>query len=354
MFVVNNKNIFLTIGGVVMTAAIVCIAYFGLSLGIDFTGGSILEVQFADRPTIEAVEADVAELDIEESSVRPTGETGYVIRTPFLDESQRAQLMSNLRTTVAVTATSSSASATSSLATTTTTDGNISGSAVAKGTTTASTQKSTATTSATATAPTSGVSQERFSAIGPTVGSQLATNAIWGIIAVVIAIILFVTFAFRKVSEPVSSWMYGSTAIVALIHDILVPAGVFAILGATMGAQVDLLFVMALLAILGFSVNDTIVVFDRIRENLREGYEGSEEDTFAETVGLSLEQTYARSINTSLTTLVVLAALYFLGGESTRLFSLTLLLGVIAGTYSSIFLASPLLVKIRQWQQESA
>lgn len=350
MFVVNNKNIFLTIGGVVMTAAIVCIAYFGLSLGIDFTGGSILEVQFADRPTIEAVETDVAELDIEESSVRPTGETGYVIRTPFLDESQRAQLMSNLRTTVGATATSSSASATSSLATTTT-DDNTSGSTVAEDTTTTSTQQSTTTTSATGTAPTSGVTQERFSAIGPTVGSQLATNAIWGIIAVVIAIILFVTFAFRKVSEPVSSWMYGSTAIVALIHDILVPAGVFAILGTTMGAQVDLLFVMALLAILGFSVNDTIVVFDRIRENLREGYEGSEEDTFAETVGLSLEQTYARSINTSLTTLVVLAALYFLGGESTRLFSLTLLLGVIAGTYSSIFLASPLLVKIRQWQK---
>ena len=353
MFVINNKNIFLTIGGLVMTAAIVCIAYFGLSLGIDFTGGSILEVQFADRPTIEAVEADVAELDIEESSVRPTGETGYVIRTPFLDESQRAQLMGSLRTTVGATATSSSASATSSLATTTT-DDDTSGSTVAEDTTTTSTQQSTTTTSATGTAPTSGVTQERFSAIGPTVGSQLATNAIWGIIAVVIAIILFVTFAFRKVSEPVSSWMYGSTAIVALIHDILVPAGVFAILGTTMGAQVDLLFVMALLAILGFSVNDTIVVFDRIRENLREGYEGSEEDTFAETVGLSLEQTYARSINTSLTTLVVLAALYFLGGESTRLFSLTLLLGVIAGTYSSIFLASPLLVKIRQWQQESA
>jgi preprotein translocase SecF subunit len=186
------------------------------------------------------------------------------------------------------------------------------------------------------------------------VGSELATNAVWGIIAVVVGIILFVTFAFRKVSDPVSSWVYGSTAIFALVHDILLPAGVFAVLGAVRGAQVDLLFVMALLAILGFSVNDTIVVFDRIRENLREGYEGSEEDMFADTVGLSLEQTYARSVNTSLTTLVVLAALYFLGGESTRLFSLTLLVGVIAGTYSSIFLASPLLVKVREWQKNSS
>lgn len=346
MFVVSNKNIFITIGGVVMAAAIFCIAYFGLSFGIDFTGGSILEVQFADRPTISSVEDEVAELGIESFSVRPTGENGFVVRTPFLEESQRSQLMNNLQATVEG---GSVDTATSSIATTTPAQSNT-----ATQSTTAAPTTTTQSTSSTSSAPVSGVSQERFSAIGPTVGSQLATNAVWGIIAVVIAIILFVTFAFRKVSEPISSWVYGSTAIVALIHDILVPAGVFAILGYTMGAQVDLLFVMALLAILGFSVNDTIVVFDRIRENLRDGYEGSEEDTFAETVGLSLEQTYARSINTSLTTLVVLAALYLLGGESTRLFSLTLLLGVIAGTYSSIFLASPLLVKFRQWQREDS
>lgn len=348
MFVVNNKNIFITIGGVVMAAAIFCIAYFGLSLGIDFTGGSILEVSFADRPTIEAVEADVAELDLAEASVRPAGDSGYVIRTPFLEEGQRVQLLNNLRETVGQPATDI---ATTTQATSTDT------ATLQAGTTTqqtGATSSATSTNEATSTAPAGAVSQDRFSAIGPTVGSQLATNAIWGILAVVIAIILFVTFAFRKVSEPVSSWVYGSTAIVALIHDILLPAGVFAILGHLMGAQVDLLFVMALLAILGFSVNDTIVVFDRIRENLREGYEGSEEDTFEETVGLSLQQTYARSINTSLTTLIVLAALYLLGGESTRLFSLTLLIGVIAGTYSSIFLASPLLVKIRQWQKNSS
>lgn len=350
MFVVNNKNIFITIGGIVMAASIFCIAWFGLSLGIDFTGGSILEVQFADRPTIEAVEEDVAELDLESFSVRPTGKAGYVIRTPFLEEGQRAQLMSSLQETVGEPASNSTSTATTTTASTNT-------SSAQTGTTTqvdATSSVATTTSQGTSSVPASGVSQERFSAIGPTVGSQLATNAVWGILAVVIAIILFVTFAFRKVSEPVSSWVYGSTAIVALIHDILLPTGVFAVLGYTMGAQVDLLFVMALLAILGFSVNDTIVVFDRIRENLREGYEGSEEDTFAETVGLSLEQTYARSINTSLTTLVVLAALFLLGGESTELFSLTLLIGVIAGTYSSIFLASPLLVKIRQWQKNSA
>jgi preprotein translocase subunit SecF len=339
MFVIRNKNIFLSLGIAVMVASIACMAYFGLSLGIDFTGGSIMEVSFTDRPAIESVEQDLRELGIEDGSVRPTGEKAYVIRTPFLEESQRANLLDTLRATVHK---SGGDTTTPEPATT---------SAKAATTTPTTTQ---ATSTATSSNFVGGVSQDRFSAIGPTVGSELATNAVWGIIAVVVGIILFVTFAFRKVSDPVSSWVYGSTAIFALVHDILLPAGVFAVLGAVRGAQVDLLFVMALLAILGFSVNDTIVVFDRIRENLREGYEGSEEDTFADTVGLSLEQTYARSINTSLTTLVVLAALYFLGGESTRLFSLTLLVGVIAGTYSSIFLASPLLVKVREWQKNSS
>jgi len=351
MFVIRNKNIFLSLGIVVMVAAITCMAYFGLPLGIDFTGGSIMEVSFTDRPAIESVEQDLRELGTEDGSVRPTGEKAYVIRTPFLEESQRANLLDKLRETVqesgVSTATTTAAATTAKAATTTST--------TTQATSTATTSAGAAgTSSATSTDFVGGVSQDRFSAIGPTVGSELATNAVWGIIAVVVGIILFVTFAFRKVSDPVSSWVYGSTAIFALVHDILLPAGVFAVLGAVRGAQVDLLFVMALLAILGFSVNDTIVVFDRIRENLREGYEGSEEDMFADTVGLSLEQTYARSINTSLTTLVVLAALYFLGGESTRLFSLTLLVGVIAGTYSSIFLASPLLVKVREWQKSTS
>jgi preprotein translocase subunit SecF len=167
---------------------------------------------------------------------------------------------------------------------------------------------------------------------------------------VVLAIILFVTFAFRKVSDAVSSWAYGSVAIIALLHDILVPSALFAVLGVTAGAQIDLLFVMALLAILGFSVNDTIVVFDRIRENLRE-HQDQGQESFSDIVGTSLQQTFARSVNTSLTTLIVLAALYLLGGESTELFSLTLLVGVIAGTYSSLFFASPLLVKVYEWRR---
>jgi len=181
--------------------------------------------------------------------------------------------------------------------------------------------------------------QKRFNTIGPAIGEELKQKAYIAMGIVVLAIILFIAFAFRKVSEPVSSWKYGFVAILALMHDIIIPTGVFALLGLFTGAEVDILFVTALLAILGFSVNDTIVVFDRIRENLMLNKERNKNENFAETVGHSLEQTFARSINTSLTTLLVLLTLLFVGGESTKYFALTLVIGVIAGTYSSIFLA---------------
>jgi preprotein translocase SecF subunit len=161
-------------------------------------------------------------------------------------------------------------------------------------------------------------------------------------VAVLLGIVLFIAFAFRKVSLPVSSWKYGLITMVSLVHDIIIPAGIFAYLGK----EVNSLFVVALLSILGISVHDKIVVFDRIRENLklRVG------NNFPETVGKSLEQTFARSINTSLTTLIVLGALWYLGPDSIRDFSMLLFTGVAIGTYSSIFFASPLVVWIEKFQ----
>ena len=164
-------------------------------------------------------------------------------------------------------------------------------------------------------------------------------------ILVMIMIVLYIAFAFRKVSKPISSFYYGLMAVVALIHDVTLPAGVFAFLGHYYGVEVDTLFVTALLTVLGFSVHDTIVVFDRIRENLKDG--GNKND-FEKVVGSSVNQTIGRSINTSLTVILVLLAMFFLGGESTKYFSLALLIGVAIGTYSSIFLASPLLVTIQK------
>src|SRR5690606_31260279 len=184
----------------------------------------------------------------------------------------------------------------------------------------------------------------RVSTVGPSIGSELKTKALWAILAVSVATVVFIAFVFRKVSQPVSSWIYGMVAIITLLHDIIIPTGFYALFGEFGNWQMDVLFVMALLAILGLSINDTIVVFDRIRENLALNKEKNPTETFAETVDRSLRETFSRSFNTSFTSILVLSALYFLGSESTKHFAFALGSGMIAGTYSSLFLASPLLV----------
>ena len=182
-------------------------------------------------------------------------------------------------------------------------------------------------------------SELRFEAVGPIIGNELKTKAVQSIVVVLVFIVLYIAFAFRKVSKPVASWKFGIAAIIALVHDVLIIAGIFAALGYFINIEVDSLFVTALLTILGFSVHDTIVTFDRTRENLFK----NQDKGFDEIVNISVNQTIIRSINTSVTTLLVLMAIYFFGGDSIKNFVLALILGVIIGTYSSIFLASPLL-----------
>ncbi|MEK7162548.1 MAG: protein translocase subunit SecF, partial [Patescibacteria group bacterium] len=177
--------------------------------------------------------------------------------------------------------------------------------------------------------------------LSSSLGREVAIRSLWAIALVLLAIVFYIAWAFRKVSIPVSSWFYGLFAVVALFHDIFIPLGVFSLLGKFKGVEVDTLFVTALLTVLGFSVHDTIVVFDRVRENLKNQIKN---ESFEEAVDRSLWQTLVRSINTSLTVLIVLVSLYLFGAESTRYFSLALIIGIIAGTYSSIFIASPLLV----------
>jgi len=273
-------------------AALALVVFSGLTFGIDFTGGSILEVEYVGvRPEASLLRERINSLPIGEYRLQPTGESGFVIRTKELSESERVGVLELLNV------------------------------------------------------PEAGeIVEKRFNTVGPVIGEELKQKAYIAIIIVVLAIILFIAFSFRKVSKPVSSWKYGLAAIVALIHDIIIPTGFFVILGHIAGAEIDILFVTALLAILGFSVNDTIIVFDRVRENLSLNQESRNQEPFETTVGRSLNQTFARSINTSFTTLIVLLALYIIGGDATKYFALTLIIGVIAGTYSSIFLASPLLV----------
>jgi preprotein translocase subunit SecF len=263
---------------------------WGLKPGIDLEGGSLLQVSYTtERPAQESVQEAVDKLGFGEVRVQPTGEQGYILRQRDLTNDEKNSL-----------------------------------------------EKALATLGAN--------KEDQFTSVGPILGQELVRKAWIAITLVVVSIILFIAFAFRGVSKPIASWKYGVVAIITLLHDILIPLGLFAALGHFIGAEVDALFIVALLTILGISINDTIVVFDRIRENLRLNEEHHKREGFDEVVGRSIMQTLARSINTSLTVLIVLVALYWLGPVSTENFALTLIVGMIAGTYSSIFLASPLLV----------
>jgi len=299
MFVVKYRKIFYIISAVLMAVSILAVLVYGLKFGIDFTGGALNEIHYSGAaPDRAAVEGKLNNLPIGTYSLRPTGEGGYILRTRDLSETERVAVFEALTTGGAQVAT------------------------------------------------------QQYNSIGPTIGSELRTKAALAIALVILAIVFFIAFAFRKVSEPVSSWKYGLVAIAALLHDVIIPAGVFAVLGHFAGVEVDTLFVTAVLVVLGFSVHDTIVVFDRVRENLRVNHERGVREDFADTVGKSIGQTFNRSINTSLSVLISLLALYFFGGDATKNFALALLIGIVAGTYSSIFLGSPLLVTLQRWQKK--
>jgi preprotein translocase subunit SecF len=297
MWIVKFRKFFYVLSGAIVLFSVASILVWGLNFGIDFNGGSIIEVKYTgEKPDIKYIEESLLKTNIGTPSIRNTGDNGLIVRTKHLSEGERQAVLSSL---------------------------SLSGRYQ--------------------------MEEKRFDSVGPTLGDEIKQKSLLSVALVILAIVIFIAFAFRKVSEPVSSWKYGVIAIVALIHDVLVPTGAFAILGHFAGAEVDALFVTALLVILGFSIHDTIVVFDRVRENLKINKENHRKEDFAELVGRSLSQTFARSINTSLTTLLTLLALYVFGSETTKWFSLALLIGITAGTYSSIFLASPLLVTVQKF-----
>ncbi len=315
MWVINNRKIFYSISILLVVASIIALSIWGLRLGLDFTGGTLVEVEYPEgRPAQNEIVSALVNID-EAASVRPVGEKSYIIRMKAVDQTEKDLLMRALSVSSA-----NSISSTSSEIILQTSESNDNGPIL-----------------------------KTFDSIGPILGAEALRKAFVSIILVIAGIVLFITFAFRKVSEPVSSWKYGLVAIVALVHDVLIPAGVFSVLGHFVGYEVDTLFVTAILVILGFSVHDTIVVFDRVRENLRLS---SNRKPFNEIVGESVGQTFTRSINTSLTTLFALIVLYFFGGSTTEHFSLALIIGIAAGTYSSIFIGSTLLVTLEKWQNK--
>ncbi len=316
MWIIKNRKIFYTISLLLVLISILSLFVWKLELGIDFKGGSVIEIRYVEStPDTEMIKKNIFTLaqDISLGAyvLQSVGETDYSIKSRLVTDKER-QMIENAFSD----------------------NGNIK------------------------------TELKKVNSIGPLIGKEAAQKAIISIILVILCIILFITFAFRKVSKftrmtgsdksggSVQSWKYGLMAIVALAHDIIIPVGVFSILGHFYGYEVDTLFVTALLVILGFSIHDTIVVYDRIRENLNISHRENNKKDFETIVGESVNQTIMRSINTSLTTALALVVLYFLGPEATNHFALTLILGVIIGTYSSIFIASALLVTIEKFQKK--
>lgn len=291
MKIIKYKKIFVSISALLVAISLFSIFYFGLNLGIDFKGGALTEVEYVEmRPAQSVLEEKLQSLSLGQVVIQPIGEKGYSIKTRDVSDKEHVEILKALGDQAV---------------------------------------------------------EKSFTSIGPSVGRELVRKSIISFILVSLGIIFWIAFSFRKVSKPVSSWKYGFIAIVALIHDVTISTGVFAFLGHLTGAEVDTLFVVAILTVLGLSVSDTIVVFDRIRENIRIG----QFKTFEETVGKSLSQVFTRSIATSTTVIIALLALVFFGPKSTKVFAIMLTAGMFFGTYSSIFLASPLLVLVNKQKQ---
>ncbi len=299
MFIVKNRIAFYILSALLIGSSIFAYFSYGLNYGIDFTGGSSIEIQpVATSTTVTQADAKVVlDENFKGAVVRPYGEAGFIIKTEDVVDSSNTTFAEKLSSVL----------------------------------------------------PTHKI--ERVDTIGPTLGAELKQKSVTSIILVLIAIVLFITFAFRSISYPIPSWKYGVAAIVALLHDVIIPIGFFAMMDHFVGGyEIDALFITALLVVLGFSIHDTIVVFDRVRENLRV----VKNKSFEETVGISVSETFIRSINTSVTTILALIAVYVWGPDTTHHFALALIIGIAAGTYSSIFVGSNLLVTMSKWGKKDS
>lgn len=295
MYIITHRKFFFWLTGLILAAAIGTIVFWGLPLGIDFTGGSMMQISYQDaHPALADIEKQVSVVHEGTISVRTVGENDISIRARAMTPEEHEAILAAI----------------------------------------------SENTSATELA---------YTTVGPALGSQFANKALWAILAVILVIVLYIAFAFRHVSRPVPSWGYGLTVVAMLVIDIIVPTGFFAAYAHFTGAEVDSLFVVALLALLGYCVNDIIVIFDRIREHLARNEKIGLRESFEDTIGKSITETMTRSINTAVTVALALIVLIFLGAPATRNFALVMLVGVVAGTFSSITRSAPLLIPIANW-----
>lgn len=281
--------------GIILAFGIISLSMYGLKLGIDFKGGTLTELKFDQKYDLQKVK-DVLNADkVANYQLQSSDNNGLIIKTESMDKPAHDKILADIKDQIGA------------------------------------------------------YKEAKFDSIGPVIGSELRRNAFLQLIMVSLGIVAYIAYAFRRVPKPVTSWRFGWSAVIALLHDLLFVLGVFSILGHYKGVEVDGMFVTALLTVLGFSVHDTIVVFDRIRENLKI-YSGQ---TIEYVVNKSIGQTLVRSLNTSLTVLFVLLTLLLFGGDTIRYFILALFIGIIVGTYSSIFIASPILVFWQNWKTKS-
>lgn len=293
--ILGQRKYFYIISGTLMILSIASLSTWGLKYGIDFTGGTLMEVKFANSaPSNAEIKAILDEAGTKDATVQPTQNNSVLIRYGNSDDEKNKEVLKKLREKYPE------------------------------------------------------AENTRLDYIGPSISSELKSKALWALLIAVIGIALYIAYAFRQVSRPVESWKYGVGAVIALVHDVLITVGIFSVLGHFLNIEVDTSFIAALLTILGFSVHDTIVVYDRTRENLMRS---SNREDFSEVVNQSLNETMARSINTSLTVIITLLAIFIFGGESIKTFTLALLIGIVFGTYSSIFVASALMVD--WWKMEN-
>ena len=283
------RNVLLGISALLVVLSVLAVVLFGFKLGIDFTSGSLWQVEVPNASIDDIRGFFLEKFKIDEVNISlDEGSDVFTLSLRELQDTERQEIVGALKSTFGEEA-----------------------------------------------------KELDFWSVSPIVSKELSSKAWWAVGLVMVAISLYITFAFRKVAEPVRSWKYGLITLLTLVHDVVLPAGLFAFLGKTENVFIDINFMVALLVVMGFSVHDTIVVFDRIRENLIHQPGRAE---LEEVVNKSVTSTMARSINTSLTLVLVLLALYFFGPISLKHFILAIMVGTIAGTYSSIFVASPLLL----------
>jgi len=292
--IIKYKNLWYIISGAMFIGAIIAIAVLGLNFGIDFTGGSLLRIKFeGSLPQNAQINEALKEFNLGAIVSQPTESNSIILKFKSVDEPTHQNILNKIQIVFKDLK----------------------------------------------------PQEEKFDSIGPVIGNELKRKAFWSVVLSLIMIVIYVAIAFRKVSRPVNSMKYSIATLIALFHDVIIMIGIFAVFSYYTKAEIGLSFIAAILTVLGYSVNDTIVVFDRTRENLKRFfYGGGFKDTFENLVNNALNQTLARSINTTLTTLIPLIVIYFIGGESIKYFAFALITGITLGAYSSIFIASPLLI----------